>query len=135
MTYLTNQLMFWGASKISDHNRQPLNRTVERLEQSGRMTNGRMRRNVVAKKYTFQTSWENFPARTDASTGPVDGGLSGEEMQTFLEDNDKSFTLTLRDGEGVTVSYQVMVTDFSFDTVKRGEGNDWWNISVTLVEV
>jgi hypothetical protein len=130
-----NVLMLWDGEKVSDHNRQPLSVSVERIGADTRMANGRMRRNVVAKKHTFSTSWENLPSRADAATGPVDGGMTAEAMEAFFNSTDESFTLTLRAGDESTKTYTVMLTDFTKDIAKRGTGNDWWNISVTMVEV
>lgn len=131
-SYLTNQIMYWGASKISDHNRSPLEVEVERIERKSRMASGTLRKYLVAQKRTWTCSWDMLPTQT---AEVVDGGLNGPAMETFNTNNNGKFVLTLRDGAGVTSTYNVMLADFSYTIVKRGNTNDFWDLSVTLEEI
>lgn len=128
-----NVIMHWDAEKVSDHGRGPLTVTPERIERKERMVDGTMRKYFVAIKHTFSTSWENLPS-LPGTNGPVDGGLSAKEMEAFSRDVNDPFTLTLRDGQGETETFNVYIEEFSYEINKRGVV-DWWNVDLTLVEV
>jgi hypothetical protein len=49
---------------VSDHNRQPLEMSTQRIEQRQRMANGTMRSYHIADKRTMSTSWEMIPSRS-----------------------------------------------------------------------
>lgn len=146
--------MWWDGSKVSDHGRTVLNEVVERIGTDTRMVDGTLRRYSVAKKRTWSCSWENLPS-TNAAVGGIqsaDGGMSGEEMEDFYRLNDDKFRLVLRRGSALNkaepvvadsaLPYEdndfyiadVMLTEFTKDVGKRGKA-DFWNVSVTLVEV
>lgn len=126
--------------KISDHNRQPLAVTVERIETKQRMADGTMRRYVVAKKRSWSTSWENLPSRAGSL---LVNGQSGEWMEQFHSDTDGSFLMRLRKGgdqskdttDSTIEEVRVMISDFSKSTVKRGVNTDLWTLDLTLEEV
>lgn len=152
MSWQENAIMYWldGATwkKISDHNRQPLDISVERIESSSRMVNGTMRRQSIAKKRTFDISWEMFPSKINPSyagktgMGTVDGGLAGEDIEAFHNATDGAFKIRLRKGideaKAITANdieeYTVMITDFSKSVEKRGVV-DFWSLNITLEEV
>lgn len=48
---------------LSDHNRSPLDFSIERIEQRERMINGRMRSYHVDDKISISTSWDMIPSR------------------------------------------------------------------------
>lgn len=48
---------------LSDHNRSPLDFSIERIEQRERMINGRMRSYHVDDKISISTSWDLIPSR------------------------------------------------------------------------
>ena len=130
--YKTNQIMYWGAMKCSDHNRAPLDVSFESIETSRRMMRGTKRKYSVTKKRTWSTSWENLPT---LQTEVVDGGATGPMMRNFYETTRGAFTLTLRDGQGNVTTAQVMIEEFSYNVTKRGNNTDLWEVSVTLEEV
>lgn len=135
--YKTNQIMYWGANKVSDHNRGPLQESFELVERKSRMANGRLRKYFVSQKKNWSVSWENIPSTNSVVNGlkTVDGGMSGKEMEAFyLANAGTSFTMTLRDGQGGTSTYNVMISSFSKDITKRGIV-DLYDISVTIEEV
>lgn len=154
MTWTDNAIMFWSSdggttwNKVSDHNRDPLGITVERIERKQRMADGTLRRYSVAKKRTFNLSWTNFPSRRNATyngkTGlsTVDGGWAGEDIENFHNTVDGAFKIKLRKGndeakavsDGTLEIVDVMITDFSKDIERRGIV-DFWSLSVTLEEV
>lgn len=71
---------------ITEHNRQPLNISYERLEQSSRMADGTMRRFVTANKKDISISWDDLPA---AAGYPFtsDANLGGAFLKSFYEEN------------------------------------------------
>ena len=131
MTFVRPRLMRWNNNAITDHNREALGISVERIEKKQRMANGTMRKYVVADKRTFSTSWEMLPKKT-ADT--VDGFWGGEAMETFYNANAGSFTLEVTDGDGTVNTYSVMFSEFSKEITKRGS-KDFWQISVSMEEV
>lgn len=124
--------MYWGTSKVSDHNRAPLQVSYEFIERKARMAKGTLRKYQVAKKRTWSTSWDMLPT---FSPEVVDGGMTAAAMETFVNNNPGAFTLTLRDGAGNQETAKVMFSDFSKEIQKRGDTNDFWSVSVTLEEV
>ena len=140
MAWTDNAAMFWhdgtAFRKITDHNRQPLNVNIERIEKKARMANGTLRRYTVAKKRTWSTSWDMIPSTNSKANGltTADGGWAGEEIESFHNSHNDAFQMQLRRGDGTTETVTVMVTDFSKDIAKRGVV-DFWNLSITLEEV
>lgn len=152
MVWTNNSIMWWydGTTwqKITDHNRSPLQVSVDRIENSQRMANGLMRRYVVAKKKEWQVSWENIPSRRNATFGgktgltTVDGGWAGEDIENFHNITDGAFKIRIRGGddEAKTITdatideFTVMITDFSKEVTKRGVV-DFWSLDITLTEV
>lgn len=136
---LTNTIMYWynGTSfqRVTDHNRGPLSQDVERIERKQRMADGTLRRHTVAKKRTWSTSWTNLPSTNNAGMKTVDGGMAGEDMESFHDVNDGQFQMQLRTGNGTVTTVTVMLSEFSKEVAKRGPNADLWNINVTLEEV
>lgn len=127
-----NTIMYWGANKISDHNRSSMSISIQQIENSARMVDGTMRKHVIAQKRTYSMSWDMFPS-DDA--GPVDGGKGGEWMLNFYRDNTGPITVTFHyDGSDQTKT--VFFSNFSYEIIKRGaQGRDLVNISCDLEEV
>lgn len=83
---------------LTDHNRAPINISMERIEQAQRMGDGTLRKYVVANKNIFDASWSFIPAATQtissisglgiASFKPtVDGYYGAGFMKAFYEAN------------------------------------------------
>lgn len=141
MVWTDNAAMFWhnGSSfqKITDHNRQPLTVSVERIENKQRMADGTLRRYYVTKKRSWSTSWDMLPSKNgiNGMLSTADGGWAGEQIENFHNTTNGSFQMQLRRGDGSVETVTVMITDFSKEIQKRGPGIDLWNISITLEEV
>lgn len=154
MAWQDNALVFWSSNngvswnKISDHNREDLDISFERIERKNRMVSGTLRRYSVAKKRTFSLSWSNFPSKISPSfggkqgVGTVDGGWAGEDIEAFHASTDGSFLMKLRKGidepkaitDGTIEVVTVMIAEFSKTVVSRGVV-DFWNLTVVLEEV
>ena len=131
ITFSKPALIKWSGTAISDHNRQPMGVTFERIESSSRMANGTMRKYVVADKRSFDLSWTELPNLT---TKTVDGFWGKNAMETFYKSTVGSFVMSLSYGNGTVETVTVMFTDFSATLGKRGT-YDFWDVNVTLEEV
>lgn len=146
MGWSGNPIMEWSDdggttwNKISDHGRDALQISVNRIENSQRMANGTMRRYTVAKKHSFQVSWSNIPS---AAVELLANGESGTWMEDFHDSHNGSFKMRLRAGSDQDLTLtglngtvlDVMITEFSKEVVKRTPTFDLWNLSMTLEEV
>lgn len=131
-----------SAQNLSDHNRQPLSISFEMIEKSQRTANGTMRKYVVASKRTFSTSWTNLPS---VSSQTVDGYLGAMSMQDFYAANfDNAITLKVyagavsaptAAGQSATIDIPVFISNFSAEIAKRLGGIDFWNVSISFVEI
>jgi hypothetical protein len=141
MAWIDNAVMYWhdGSQyrKITDHNRSPLDESVERIEKKQRMADGTLRRYTVAKKRTWSCNWESLPSKTGVVgyLNTADGGWAGQDIEAFHNTHDGQFNMQLRKGDGTVEVVTVMIADFSKTIVKRGSGIDLWNLSITLEEV
>ena len=149
---------------LSDHNREPMNITPERIEQRERTINGRMRSYHVADKLKFDLSWNNLPSRSfsinpnfnssgNATAGTdhtVDGGAGGVDLLAWYEAHTGPFYMFLAydkhelfkgtDSEYMRLKYynqvvEVYITSFTYKINKRGNFMDLWDVSVNLEEV
>lgn len=125
----------------SEHSRAPLAIDTERVENSKRMANARLRKYVVADKRTWSTSWEGLPYE---SSKTVDGMAGVDVMQEFYDTTPGSFILTVVRGGAKQAAvggdmsllkhYQVMFQEFTPNISKRGYA-DKGDLSVSVVEV
>lgn len=130
----------------SEHSRAALSVTIERIEKSTRMANGRTRKFITADKRTFSTSWELLPYVASAT---VDGNAGIKDMEEFYNNVPGYFILTIvpgdafRDVNGArTVDpdltklqhYQAVFTEFT-PSIEKRTANDKGNLSVTIEEV
>ena len=132
--------MYWddgvAFKQVTDHNRSSLSVSYERIENKQRMADGTLRRYTVAKKRSFQLSWEMLPSRTaPGGNNTVDGGLNGEQIEEFHDAHDNAFDAKIMDGQGGEEIVTVMITDFSKEIVKRSQYVDYWTLDITLEEV
>ena len=129
-------IMKWSDIVVTDHNRSPLQESVELIERKARMANGTLRKYVVAKKKTWSCSWDMLPAVNTVAGGmnTVDGGMAGQEMLDFYNATNGSFTMRLYYGDGTQTLYTVMFNDFTREITKRGMV-DLWSVSTSLEEV
>jgi hypothetical protein len=135
---------------ITDDNRSPLQVAPIRIESKRRMIDGTMRSVHIADKMTFNTSWEALPSRKTRLNPPSDS-LSdsitsdafgaGQDIKDWYDSNFSDFWMLLvydanaEDSPASGVEkYNVFFDDFSYDVVKRGQFNDLWDVSISLVE-
>lgn len=137
---------------LTDDNRSSLSITPQRIESRRRMIDGTMRSVHVADKMSFSTSWEALPSRKTRPTPATPDGLSnritsdafgaGQDIKAWYDANFSDFWMLLVydasvSGNSVTnvEKYNVFFDDFDFSIVKRGQHNDLWDVSISLVEV
>lgn len=75
---------------LSDDNRQPLEFSIERIENRQRMVNGRMRSHHIADKLSLSTSWTLLPSRSHAvnplfKTDDEDANIGRTSLAKSLE--------------------------------------------------
>src|SRR5690242_6615663 len=122
LVFAKGAMMQWDGHKITDHNRDAVAFDINRIKDSKRMANGRMREYVIADKRTFSTSWKDLP---HSASFTVDGFWGGSEMLNFYNTTNGSFTLTLTPGSGTPEEFQVVFNKFSYDITKRGVYDFW----------
>jgi hypothetical protein len=98
------------------------------------MVNGTMRKNYVADKFTIAASWDMVPS-VDSET--VDRKLGAAAMKAFYESSaSQAAVAVMLNYDGVNVSKTMMVSDFSYEVVKRSlRGYDLCNVSISLEEM
>ena len=136
MTPIINGTLQSSASlRLTDHNRQPLAITTERIEKSARMANGTLRKYVINSKYSFATSWTELP---NSSASTVDGFGGADAVQTFYETyNGQPIRLTIRMGSaGVIDVYDTFFSDFSLTLSKRSLTNyDMYDMNISWEQI
>ena len=150
---------------LSDHNRDPIDFSVDRIENRKRMVNGHMRSYHIADKLRISTAWSLLPSRSynkdpDFSDGgnttasnlvenTADGGAGGADLLNWYNNNPGSFYMFVsydKNSKLNSVPYQnlgiysevieVYFSSFNYNVIKRGATNhDLWDISVSLEEV
>jgi hypothetical protein len=149
-----NAIMEWDGVKVTDHGRAPLSQGTERFGVDKRMSDATLRRQHIAVKRQWSTSWENLPSTNNTLRGmkTADGGMAGEEIEAFYHNTPGKFRMVLRRGTAINkptpnpaeaaLPYEdedfyivnVMLTEFSKEIRKRGLV-DLWSANVTLEEV
>ncbi|MEY4331333.1 MAG: hypothetical protein RLZZ196_71 [Bacteroidota bacterium] len=71
--------------KLTDHNRQPISYTPQRIEQSQRMANGTMRKMVIANKAVYDISWQDVPSATQSIS--TQSGISVSQFSPTVDGN------------------------------------------------
>lgn len=140
--------------KVTDHGRQPLSESTERIGTDKRMANGTLRRQYVGVRRKWQVTWENLPSTNSVPNGlkTADGGMAGEDIENFFYSNPGKVRLILRRGSAIdtvapnpaesALPYEddnfyivnVMLGDFTKEVHGRGIV-DLWNVSLTMEEV
>lgn len=144
-----------GASYLylTDDGRSPVSVQPQRIENKQRMVNGRMRSYYIADKKSFSTSWGELPSRktrptlSDGLSNQItsDGFGAGQDIKDWHENHTGDFWMMLVYDADATVGgashtnqvelYNVFFDSFDFEIVKRGQYNDLWSVSISLVEV
>lgn len=134
--------------KISEHNRQPVSITTNRIEKTQRMSNGTLRKFFVADKKAINVSWNVLPS---FSTFTLDGGYGAMDLKAFYEGSAtkasgalsgrSNFDVTLSYG-GTTQTLNMIFTSCSFELIKRNvkqvsgdTAQEFWNVSLSMEEV
>lgn len=116
---------------LTEHNRKSLTVDINRIENSNRTASGALRKYVVADKYEWSITWDDCP---DRASKTVDGKWGGQEMLDFYEANPGVFILTVKDNS-TPKTYNAVITNFTYDVLKRSGAAELWNISMTIEEV
>jgi hypothetical protein len=130
---------------LSDHGRDEVQVSYERIENRVRMANGRMRSKWIADKRTFGLSWEMLPSRSVVNGVNVvsDGYASAGDLKSFYTAVQGEFTATIYADtgygsvltpSGVYGSFGVYLSDFSVTIHKRGKNFDFMNVTMALEE-
>lgn len=119
---------------LTEHMRQPVTLTPERLGNRERMHNGDMRASFVANKYTLDVSWNDLPSQ-DAIA--IDGYKSGKWIKDFYDSTTGTVTVTLA-YDGTDTSITGIITSFSYVVKRRttsAGSHDLVDISMSIEEV
>lgn len=120
------------SGSLSEHGRQPVNLSAERIGSKERMLDGTMRAGFVANKYTLTVSWSGLPS---ADSMVADNGKGAKWLKDFYEATTGTVTVTLQ-YDGTDTSFTALMTDFSYDIQKRSQGGfDLVDVNLTLEEV
>lgn len=145
---------------LTDHNRKPLTIGYEVVEKSSRMADGTMRKYVVARKKTLNTSWSELPSGTgvaaSANSGltlTVDGNYGGAWMKSFYETNmfkpiyvrivhsqdsfsgNSASTFYPSPSSSAVEYFWAFITSFSYDVTKRLAQTDFVDIDMSFTEI
>jgi hypothetical protein len=129
---------------LTDDNREPLQITPQRIEFKRRMIDGTMRSHYVADKDEYSTSWSDIPSRKNNGSVQItsDNFGAGNDIKNWYEENTGDFWALLiydtNSSDNITVSAEkvnVFFNSFNFTVSTRGELNDLWDVSISLVEV
>lgn len=134
--------------KLSEHNRQPISLSKNRIEKQTRMSNGTLRKLYVADKESINVSWTKLPS---FSTYTIDGGYGALDLRNFYDgtaakaagawSGTTSFDVTIAYG-GTTKTMEMVFSSFSLEMINRNvkqkstdPAQEFWNLSITLEEV
>lgn len=105
---------------LSEHNRQPISISTNRLEQVQRMSNGTVRKFYVADKLQLSISWSMLPSY---STFTVDEKWGALDIKNFYDGafGKSSFNVKVMHGTGSTALYDKVMyfTGCSLEMVRR----------------
>jgi hypothetical protein len=117
---------------LSEHGREPISMSVERIGSKERMLNGTMRAGFVANKYTLDISWTMLPS---VESMIADNGYGAKWIKDFYEETTGTVAVDLL-YDGTHVSFDALMTSFSYNIQKRSQGGfDLVDVSLTLEEV
>jgi hypothetical protein len=129
-------------TKISEHNRSPINIDVDRFEKTQRMSNGSLRKIWIADKKNISSSWNNLPTY---STLTVDGGMGAEDIRAFYLNKGKGTFKIKISYNAVSARDEIMTASFTSCTFSISKRNvrssatsvpqEFWDVSLSLEEV
>lgn len=142
LTLPVGALVTLNTNSLSEHNRQPVTISINRIEKAQRMSNGIMRKFFIADKKTINMSWTMLPSY---STYTVDGGWGARNIKEFYEGaiGKASFPVTVKYGSTSNAeNLTMMFTSCSFEIIRRNARMDTvnapqelWNVSITMEEI
>lgn len=127
-------------NKVTEHNRGEFTVDVERIEKVSRTSNGSIRKNFIADKRKFSTSWTMLPSYR---TLTVDGAWGAEDLRSFYLSSagqgafNIKINLAKTGADQTAVGFEsatVVISSCSFTIVKRGL-QPFWNVSLSMDEV
>lgn len=128
---------------LTDDNRQPLQISPQRIEFKRRMIDGTMRSHFVADKDEYSTSWTDLPSRRMNGSEYItsDSFGAGNDIKEWYRNNTGDFWMLLiydtNSLDNVNLSAEkvnVFFNSFDHSVSTRGEFNDLWDVSISLVE-
>ena len=129
-------------TKISEHNRSPINIDVDRFEKTQRMSNGSLRKIWIADKKNISSSWSNLPTY---STLTVDGGMGAEDIRAFYLNKGKGTFKIKISYNAVAARDEIVLASFTSCTFSISKRNvrssatsipqEFWDVSISLEEV
>ena len=170
MSYSINEglsLSLDGATwyDLTDHNRQPIAYSPQRIEQAQRMANGTMRKFVVANKAIYDISWQAVPSASQTISSQsgisipsyqptVDGKMGAGFMKAFYDSYNLRpvwLKLTFATDNATGTSHlpsqlaapstgnhqilQVFMTNFTYTINKRFTLIDYVDVTMEFTEV
>lgn len=139
--------------KLTDHNRDPLDISVELIENESRMANGKMRKYVIAQKNNISTSWKYVPSKTSEC---VDGNFGAAWLESFYKtyagvpiylkvvsseiDPDAvspnvPLDSNFKTGQTGFKTYNVFMSNFSKTIINRTKISDYVDMSIDFTEI
>lgn len=97
-------------TKLSEHNRSPINLDLNRIEKTQRMSNGTLRKIWIADKKEVSTSWDKLPTY---STLTVDGGMGAGDIKAFYLDKGKGTFKIKISYNAVSARDEIVVASFT----------------------
>lgn len=134
----------YGEGFLTEHNRGPMQVSYEEVGNLERTARGTKRGYVVARKRSFQLSWETCPSDAPAT---IDGFWAASEIKNFYQNNFGSFTVKFYNkNNAVNISnplesIECVFKDFSYEVKKRnaylpgGTMTDLCTFSLSVEEV
>lgn len=129
-------------TKLSEHNRSPVNIDVDRIEKTQRMSNGSLRKIWIADKKNISSSWNSFPTY---STMTVDGGMGAEDIRAFYLNKGKGTFKVKISYNAVSTRDEIFLASFTSCTFSISKRNvksssasvpqEFWDVSLSLEEV
>ena len=129
-------------TKLSEHNRSPINIDVDRFEKTQRMSNGSLRKIHIADKKNISSSWSNIPTY---STLTVDGGMGAGDIQAFYLNKGKGTFKVKISYNAVSARDEILLASFTSCTFSISKRNvrsssasvpqEFWDVSLSLEEV
>lgn len=134
--------------KLSEHSRQPVSISTNRIEKVQRMSNGSMRKFYIADKESISISWNKLPS---FNTFTIDSGYGAVDLKNFYNGSAtkasgalsgrSTFDVTIAYG-GTTRTIEMAFQSFSAEIVNRNvkqkssdTPQEFWNVSIVLEEV